>query len=312
MPTLQIAQPLSATAQPVHDDTGALSPVHLSTTSVGIRSSSPEDAALDVGGDVKLEYNGSPRITLYSRGDGTHRYSIRATNSADHAGGRNLVIRNESAQRDDLVLDENGNLKLEQNGSPRITLFSRGDGTHKYSIRVTNDKDRAGGRLFVIRNEITGVDALIINADNNVQVAGDITLAGADCAEQFNVADCGAESGSVMVIDTEDTLRQSTEPYDRRVAGVISGAATCRPGLILCGWGAGHLRLPLALSGTVFCKVDATSAPVDVGDLLTTSTCPGHAMKAADRERAFGAVIGKALRPLPQGFGLVPILVSLQ
>jgi hypothetical protein len=35
-------------------------------------------------------------------------------------------------------------------------------------------------------------------------------------------------------------------------------------------------------------------------------------MKAADRVRAFGAVIGKALRAIQQGQGLLPILVALQ
>jgi len=49
-----------------------------------------------------------------------------------------------------------------------------------------------------------------------------------------------------------------------------------------------------------------------VGDLLTTSPTPGHAMRADDPGRAFGAVLGKALRPLADGQGLVPILVALQ
>jgi hypothetical protein len=35
-------------------------------------------------------------------------------------------------------------------------------------------------------------------------------------------------------------------------------------------------------------------------------------MKASDPARAFGAVIGKALHPLQEGRGLIPILVSLQ
>jgi hypothetical protein len=46
--------------------------------------------------------------------------------------------------------------------------------------------------------------------------------------------------------------------------------------------------------------------------MLTTSVVPGHAMKAVDRLRAFGAVIGKALRPLNAGQGLIPILIALQ
>jgi hypothetical protein len=35
-------------------------------------------------------------------------------------------------------------------------------------------------------------------------------------------------------------------------------------------------------------------------------------MKAEDPLKAFGAVIGKALRPLAEGQGLVPILIALQ
>ena len=54
------------------------------------------------------------------------------------------------------------------------------------------------------------------------------------------------------------------------------------------------------------------SAGVRVGDLLTTSEVPGHAMRAVDGSRCFGAVLGKALRPLPEGRGIVPILVALQ
>jgi hypothetical protein len=64
--------------------------------------------------------------------------------------------------------------------------------------------------------------------------------------------------------------------------------------------------------GKVFCKVDASYAPIVVGDLLTTSPTGGYAMKAVDPLRAFGTVIGKALRPLQKGRGLIPILVALQ
>jgi hypothetical protein len=49
-----------------------------------------------------------------------------------------------------------------------------------------------------------------------------------------------------------------------------------------------------------------------VGDLLTTSDTPGHAMKTIDPLKAFGAVIGKALTPMDAGRGLIPILVALQ
>ena len=70
---------------------------------------------------------------------------------------------------------------------------------------------------------------------------------------------------------------------------------------------------PVALTGRVWawCDADASGA-IQPGDMLTSSTTPGHAMKATDRQRAFGAIIGKAMSPLKSGRGLVLVLVSLQ
>jgi hypothetical protein len=52
-------------------------------------------------------------------------------------------------------------------------------------------------------------------------------------------------------------------------------------------------RVPLALIGTVYRKVDASYQAIEIGDLLTTFPTIGHAMKAMIRYAAFGAVIGK-------------------
>jgi hypothetical protein len=69
----------------------------------------------------------------------------------------------------------------------------------------------------------------------------------------------------------------------------------------------------VALIGKTYCKVDASSGAFEVGDLLTVSSTPGHTTKASDPARAFGAVLGKALRrPLHSGRGLIPLLVGLQ
>jgi hypothetical protein len=115
-----------------------------------------------------------------------------------------------------------------------------------------------------------------------------------------------------MVLADAGGLLQSTTAYDKRVAGVISGAGAYRPGILLDKRPLGDERKAIALVGKVFCKVDATYSPIEVGDLLTTSPTPGHAMKADDSQRAFGAVLGKALRPMAEGKGLLPILVTLQ
>jgi hypothetical protein len=150
--------------------------------------------------------------------------------------------------------------------------------------------------------------------DGNVMVTGDITLPNADCAEDFDIAGPGrVEPGTVMVLGAEGALVASSRAYDRRVAGVISGAGDFRPGLVLDKHRApGGNRQPVALMGKVFCKVDAAFGAVEVGDLLTSSPTPGHAMTTNDPSKAFGAVIGKALRPLPTGQALIPILIALQ
>jgi hypothetical protein len=56
-------------------------------------------------------------------------------------------------------------------------------------------------------------------------------------------------------------------------------------------------------------KVDATFGAIRAGDLLTTSTTAGYAMKVSDKAAAIGAIIGKALGNLEIGTGTIPVLV---
>ena len=157
----------------------------------------------------------------------------------------------------------------------------------------------------------SGQELLRVTADGNVVVPGDILLTGADCAEQFDaVGSQLPEPGTVVVIDESGPLRESREPYDKKVAGVVSGAGDCAPALVLDKRMSEEPRVAVALVGKVYCKVDAEYSPIEVGDVLTTSLTPGYAMKASDQ--AFGCILGKALRPLKEGRALIPILVALQ
>jgi hypothetical protein len=164
------------------------------------------------------------------------------------------------------------------------------------------------------------VTAGSVTTSGNV-TANDVMLTGADLAEDFSTAEAAMEPGTVVVINETGALGESSLAYDKRVAGVVSGAGSFRPGIIMdrarrseAGGAAptGSGRVSVALVGKVYCKVDAGYSPVGVGDLLTTSPTPGHAMKADDPAKAFGAVIGKSLAPLGSGTGLVPILIALQ
>lgn len=151
-----------------------------------------------------------------------------------------------------------------------------------------------------------------------------IIYGGADVAENYDVAPALAgktgcvepKPGSVVVIDPESVgkLRVASVAYDRRVAGVISGADGIKPGLVL---GQKHSvadgQHPVANVGRVWCQCDADAGgSIEPGDLLVTSGTPGHAMRASDLTRSQGAVLGKAMSRLERGRGLVLVLVSLQ
>ncbi|MDF1808788.1 MAG: hypothetical protein P1U42_03740 [Phycisphaerales bacterium] len=142
-------------------------------------------------------------------------------------------------------------------------------------------------------------------------------IGGADIAEPFDVvSDSLVVPGMVVAIDPDNPgqLELSTTAYNHRVAGIISGANGINPALTLSQKGTiADGEYPVALTGRVWCFVDAdANGPVIPGDMLTTSDVQGHAMKADDRNRAFGATIGKAMTSLDEGQGLVLVLVNLQ
>jgi hypothetical protein len=197
-----------------------------------------------------------------------------------------------------------------------------------FGAGVVGDSDSFDGVWGVSRNpKAAGVSGHSLNQDGSVNrnglagffdgsvtVTGDVSLPGGDCAEQFDIAGAQQpEPGTVVVIDHEGALRESQEAYDRKVAGVVSGGGEYKSGIVLDKRPSqAENRLPIALVGKVYCKVDTAYSPIEVGDLLTTSPTPGHAMRAGDPSRAFGAVIGKALRSMCGGCGLIPILIALQ
>jgi hypothetical protein len=119
----------------------------------------------------------------------------------------------------------------------------------------------------------------------------------------------GAEPGDVMVIAPDGQLARSSAPYQAAVAGVHS----TRPSYI---GGASNLGqagyAPLAVVGIVPVKASAENGPIQPGDLLTTSSIPGHAMRCEGVERCFGRTIGKALEGLESGNGVIMMLVMLQ
>lgn len=181
-------------------------------------------------------------------------------------------------------------------------------------IHGANDKGGPAGRFDgpVQINGNVGI-AGNMNISGDIVFGGGVLATGNDCAERFDLAPGEqADAGSVVIVLEGGLIAPCAQAYDKRAAGVVSGAGSFRPAVILGDPDAGSSQSPVALLGRVCCKVDADLAPVEPGDMLTTSPTAGHAMKASDPARAFGAVIGKALGRLESGKGLVPMLVCLQ
>jgi hypothetical protein len=192
-------------------------------------------------------------------------------------------------------------LKATGGGYPRIDFNN--DGNPVYDMQIVLESDDTLG----IRRGAGGWGRL--------QVGVLEILGGADIAEPFPVR--GGETlrpGAVVVIDPSHPgrLAISEESYDRRVAGVVSGAGGIRPGATLAHGPAGDDQAYVALTGRAYCLATAAHGPIRPGDLLTTSDVPGHAMRAADAGRSQGAILGKAMSALDAGEGLVLALVNLQ
>lgn len=143
--------------------------------------------------------------------------------------------------------------------------------------------------------------------DGNLEVSGDVLLAGADYAEALTAYDPTVPAGTVVSVGKDGRVRPCVREYDTTVAGVVSGGDGVRPAVVLDPHKGG---VAVALMGKVWCLADAASGAITPGDLLTTSATPGHAQRVCDVTRAHGAVIGKALTPLAAGRGIVRVLVS--
>ncbi len=160
----------------------------------------------------------------------------------------------------------------------------------------------------------TGRNVLSLNPNGTTSVQVLSITGGADLAEPFQMKEEALEKGSVVVIDQEHPgrLKRSFRAYDKRVAGIISGANGVNPGISLHQEGTIEGGQNVALTGRVYVRANAGGGAIEPGDLLTTSDVPGEAMKASDHDRAQGAIIGKAMSDLPGDSGHVLVLVTLQ
>jgi hypothetical protein len=178
------------------------------------------------------------------------------------------------------------------------------------SLLIENAPSTLAVGSFKIKNAVTG------------GLIGNYYQMGYDLAEIFET-DENVEPGDLVVIDENNKgkLKKSSTPYDKKAVGIVSGA----PAVVFEG---SMLKVspkpfeftkgtkpPIALAGRVPCKVSLENGPIEEGDLLTSSSTPGHLMKATDLDKAFGTVIGRALEPFTdqgKSTGIIILMVTRQ
>jgi len=159
-----------------------------------------------------------------------------------------------------------------------------------------------------------------------------------DVAEYIYDSYGDTEAGDVIVADPdkEESVVKSQEPYQESVLGVVSTDPHLTLGMELVVDEVTGETIPgvsatrLALTGRVPVKVTEENGTIEPGDLLTTSSTPGHAMKwtlldvndakdfdelksiLAENEQRRNAIIGKAVGSSSSGTGTVMVLISLQ
>ena len=123
----------------------------------------------------------------------------------------------------------------------------------------------------------------------------------ADVAERY-AADAEYEPGTVVVFGGEQEITACTFEDDSRMAGVIS----TQPAVMMNSDAGNDVSHPyVALVGRVPCKVVGR---VRKGDMLTTSSVPGHAVSTGNY--ILGSIIGKALEDFDGGTGIIEIAVQ--
>ena len=241
-------------------------------------------------------------------------------------------------------LDVRGSLTLDPGSSPSIYTGTENGELNRYLLLFNSPTAQSASGLkaggILVSDDYgyanPGKNDLVVKGNLGVgipspaaklDVAGRVRAksleipGGGDVAEPFRISPrpgrAAIEPGMVVVIDPDHPgdLALSSRAYDRRVAGVISGANGLAPGMVMAARGDAYADgdHPIALTGRVWTNCDATESAIEPGDLLTTSGTPGYAMKVADYARAPGAVLGKAMTRLARGgTGVVLTLVSLQ
>jgi len=271
---------------------------------------------LNTGGNVNVD--GTMTVEGFTRINDnaqiTGNLAVTGTTTIDGA----TLVNNDTRIARDLRVNGfttiDGFTKVDDNAqiTGELSIGSAGDAVLRKSGTSLIVENNTGNVRFEASNE-----EMMIISNQQVEVKKKVVVTGADLAERFSVNNLKSSllPGMVMAIDQNEAgkLVVSDKAYDKTVAGIISGAGGINTAMLLGQAGtAADGDVAVAITGRVYCYVDAAYGAIKPGDILTSSPTYGHAMKVSNYKKAQGAIIGKAMSSLENGKGLVLVLISMQ
>jgi len=291
--------------------------------------STSDDAAA---GHFLAAGNSGATYGVYAENDSTSDYAKAGYFHADGTSGQTygVYVVNESTDSGAKA----GYFHADGSTGYTYGVYAKNDSTSDYAragdfrhsgtsgatmgVHVLNeslDSDSVAGYFRALGGDIiegygnSNIDRkFVVQNDGDVYADGSFSSPAADFAEMLPGAD-DLEPGDVLVVGLDGDLARSSEAHQTSVVGVYStdpgfvggsDEAMDNPG-----------KVPLAIVGVVPCKASAENGAIRPGDLLVTSSTPGHAMHAGD-DPPQGTVVGKALEGLESGSGVIQMLVTLQ
>jgi len=268
------------------------------------------------GGELVLPYADSvdssePAFSVTNDGTGRALEGVALNEAAVHGWGQGPCSIGVEALGWGYGMDYPA-LRAESEHASGMALVSTSESDSTNAVFI----NKGSGDIVRGYSGATGSD-LVFKVANNGTTSVNVLhiMGGADLAERFEVTGKQAGPGTVVEIDPDHPgkMRVARGAYNRRVAGVISGANDLGVGMVLADLPGSEEARPVALSGRVWVRADASKHPIEPGDMLTTADRAGHAMAVTDYGRAHGAVIGKSMSRLARGeSGMVLVLVNLQ
>lgn len=167
---------------------------------------------------------------------------------------------------------------------------------------VGNISDYEEGDVVVISSE--KVSQAKINKIKNEKAKYEVED-GMDKKGKIKYKKVHSKRKETRLLATALKVEKSSSPYQRSVVGILCFRSAK-------GWSVTD-EAPIALLGKVPCNVTNEGGAIATGDLLTTSSTEGYAMKATiDSFAKIGSVIGKAREPFTGTKGKIEIIVGVK